>query len=131
MTFPLSANRIEKLDMDPVKKIDGYIWYNTVEKCYKTYVDEELQVFITDVQFEADIDALVQRSLIQHEFTVSFTDAYKVIIKHNKGQTHFNYNLYDTEENCNLSCSLEIINENEVSVDFVDPVTGYIFMYFE
>lgn len=131
MTFPLNANKIEQLELDPVKKINGYVWYNTVEQVYKTYVEGELQVFITDKTFEQDIDAMVQLALIKHEFTVTFADAYKVIIKHNKGIMNFNYNVFDLEENCNLACSLEILNENEVSIDFIDPVTGYIFMYFE
>ena len=131
MIFPLNANKFEKLDLDPVKKIDGYIWFNNVEKVYKTWVNEDLHVFITDKTFQEDIGGMVSDELAKHEFTVTFTDAYKVIIKHNKSNTHFNYSVFDTVDNCNLPCSLEIVSENEVSVDFVDPVTGYIYMYFE
>lgn len=131
MIFPLNANRFERLDLDPVKKIDGYIWFNNVEKVYKTWVNDDLHVFITDKTFQEDIGGMVAAELAKHEFTVTFTDAYKVIIKHNKANTHFNYNVFDTVENCNLPCSMEIVSENEVSVDFIDPVTGYIYMYFE
>lgn len=135
MILPLNINRVEQLEIDPQKKIDGYIWYNNVEKVYKTYIDQEAHIFITNKKFEADITDLVNNALSKHQskhqFTITFSDVYKVIIKHNKNTKHFNYNVFDLEENCNLSCSLEIINENEVAVEFVDSVTGYIFMYFE
>ncbi len=135
MILPLNINRVEQLEIDPQKKIDGYIWYNNVEQVYKTYIDQEAHIFITNKKFEADITDLVNNALskhqLKHQFTITFSDVYKVIIKHNKNTKHFNYNVFDLEENCNLSCSLEIINENEVAVEFVDPVTGYIFMYFE
>lgn len=138
MILPLNINRVEQLEIDPQKKIDGYIWYNNVEQVYKTYIDQEAHIFITNKKFEADIKKfeaditdLVNNTLSKHQFTITFSDVYKVIIKHNKNTKHFNYNVFDLEENCNLSCSLEIINENEVAVEFVDPVTGYIFMYFE
>ena len=142
MILPLNINRVEQLEIDPQKKIDGYIWYNNVEQVYKTYIDQEAHIFITNKKFEADIKKfeaditdLVNNALSKHQskhqFTITFSDVYKVIIKHNKNTKHFNYNVFDLEENCNLSCSLEIINENEVAVEFVDPVTGYIFMYFE
>jgi len=131
MILPLNINRVEQLEIDPQKKIDGYIWYNNVEQVYKTYIDQEAHIFITNKKFEADITDLVNNTLSKHQFTITFSDVYKVIIKHNKNTKHFNYNVFDLEENCNLSCSLEIINENEVAVEFVDPVTGYIFMYFE
>ncbi len=131
MILPLNINRVEQLEIDPQKKIDGYIWYNNVEQVYKTYIDQEAHIFITNKKFEAYITDLVNNVLSKHQFTITFSDVYKVIIKHNKNTKHFNYNVFDLEENCNLSCSLEIINENEVAVEFVDPVTGYIFMYFE
>lgn len=131
MILPLNINRVEQLEIDPQKKIDGYIWYNNVEQVYKTYIDQEAHIFITNKKFEAYITDLVNNALSKHQFTITFSDVYKVIIKHNKNTKHFNYNVFDLEENCNLSCSLEIINENEVAVEFVDPVTGYIFMYFE
>ena len=142
MILPLNINRVEQLEIDPQKKIDGYIWYNNVEQVYKTYIDQEAHIFITNKKFEADIKKFeaditdlvnnaLSKALSKHQFTITFSDVYKVIIKHNKNTKHFNYNVFDLEENCNLSCSLEIINENEVAVEFVDPVTGYIFMYFE
>lgn len=131
MIYPLSANKFEKLDLDPVKKVEGYIWFNNVEKVYKTWINETLHVFITDKTFQEDIGGMVSAELASHEFTVSFTDAYKVIIKHNKTGTNFNFTVYDSVENCNIPCSMEVVNDNEVSVDFVDPVTGHIYMYFE
>mgnify|MGYP004001413655 CR=1 FL=1 len=131
MIFPLNVNRVEQLDIDPVKKMNGYLWYNTVEKVYKSYVDDELQIFITDKSFAGDITGVLESAITNHEFSVGFTDTYKIIIKHNKGNTRFVYNLFDTEEQCNLHCSMEILNDNEVVIDFVDPVTGEIFMYFE
>lgn len=132
MIYPLNTNKIEKLDLDPINPLeDGYVWFNNIEKSFKSYVNGELQVFITDKSFQQDIGNLVEKELVQHEFTVTFNDAYRVIIKHNKGNRHFNYNVYDTDENCNLPCSLEILNDDEISVEFVDSVTGYIYMYFE
>ena len=97
----------------------------------KTSLDSTSNNYKDDLYFKADITDLVNNALSKHQFTITFSDVYKVIIKHNKNTKHFNYNVFDLEENCNLSCSLEIINENEVAVEFVDPVTGYIFMYFE
>lgn len=131
MIFPFGANKIEQLELDPEKIIEGFVWYNKVEKVYKTYIDGIAHVFVTDKAFEDLDNGIIAQALARHQFTVSFTDAYQVIIKHNKGKTNFNYNVYDAEENCNLACSVEIIDENEISVDFVDPVTGHIFMYFE
>jgi len=124
MIYPLNANKIEKLQLDPIKKINGYIWFNTVEKVFKTYIDNKLQIFITDKNIHTAL-------ILQHEFNVSFTEAFKIIITHNKNTKIFTYKLFDTIENCSLSVSMNIINENVVSIDFVDPVTGYIFMYFE
>jgi|LakMenEpi03Aug12_release.lakeMendotaPanAssembly.Ray.scaffolds.fasta_scaffold814786_2 hypothetical protein len=128
MIFPLNANKIEQLELDPEKVINGYIWYNTVEKVYKTWIDGVLNVFITDHTVNS---IMVDKLLLPHQFTISFSNAHSVIIKHNKKTKNFNYNVYDTIDNCNLYCSLEIIDENEVNIDFVDPVTGHIFMYFE
>jgi len=129
MIFPLNVNKIEQLEFDPQKKVNGYIWFNKVEKVYKTWIDGILNVFLTD--HNDSLSEFVENALGQHQFSISFIEAYSVIIRHNKNTNFFNYNVYDTEENCGLSCSLEIINANEVSVSFTDPVTGYIFMYFE
>ena len=131
MIFPLSANRIERLDVDPDKRIEGYIWYNNAEQVYKTWINNELNVIMTDKSFRDDISDLLGESLQKREFTVTFSDAYKVVIKHNKNQTHFTYSVYDSVEKCNLPCSIEIINDDEVNLEFIDPVTGHIYMYFE
>lgn len=130
MVYPFNANRIKQLELDPTKKIEGYVWYNTVEKVYKTWVDDQLQIFMTDAIFSENIGEIVDEQLANKKFSFTFDDAYSVIIKHNKGTKFFNYNLFDTNENCEIQSSVEILNENEVQVDFVDPVTGYIFMYF-
>ena len=131
MIFPLNANRIEKLDVDPDKRIEGYIWFNNAEKVYKTWINNELNVFMTNMTFSQDVTYLVADALIKKEFTVSFSDAYRVVIKHNKNQTNFTYSVYDSIEKCNLPASVEIISADEVNLEFVDPVTGYIYMYFE
>ena len=131
MVFPFNANKVEQLELDPTKQINGYIWFNTVEKVYKTWVDGQLQIFLTDAAFDSNISELVDDALERHQFTITFADAYSVIVKHNKNSTFFNYNLFDTELNSNLSASLEIIDNNEVKLDFIDPVTGYLFMYFQ
>lgn len=131
MIFPMNANRIERLDVDPDRRIDGYIWYNNVDRVYKTWINNELHVFMTNLTFSEDMSALVAEALIAKEFTVTFSDAYRIVIKHNKNQTNFTYSVFDTVEKCSLPAALEIIDENEVFLEFVDPVTGYIYMYFE
>lgn len=131
MIFPLNANRIEKLDLDPVKKIEGYIWYNNIEKVYKTWINNELHVFITGKTTKATMSGLITSEIARHEFTVTFENAYRLVINHNKDTKQFNFTVFDAIENCNIPCSLEIIDENEVSLDFVEPLTGHIYMYFE
>lgn len=131
MIFPLNANKIEQLEIDPIKKINGYIWFNSVEKVYKTYVDGEIHIFITDKSFNDSDNSIITLTLLSHQFTVTFADAYKVIIKHNKSSSNFNYSLYDAVDKNTISCTLTIVDDNEVFVEFVEPVTGSIFMYFE
>ena len=72
MILPLNINRVEQLEIDPQKKIDGYIWYNNVEQVYKTYIDQEAHIFITNKKFEADITDLVNNALSKHQFTITF-----------------------------------------------------------
>ncbi len=131
MIFPLSANRIERLDVDPDKRIEGYIWYNNAEQVFKTWINNQLNVIMTNRTFEDDISDLLGEALTKREFTVAFTDAYKIVIKHNKNQRNFTYSVFDDIENCYLPCAVEIIDENEVNLEFLDPVTGHIYMYFE
>jgi DNA-dependent RNA polymerase auxiliary subunit epsilon len=131
MVYPFVANKIEQLELDPVKKIDGYVWYNTVEKVYKTWVGDDLQIFITDAIFANNVDELVQQSLDERQFTVGFENAYSINVKHNRGTEHFVYSLFDSVEKTQLNVQMEILNENEVKIEFVDPVTGNLFMYFQ
>lgn len=131
MVYPFVANKVEQLELDPVKKIDGYIWYNTVEKVYKTWIGDTIHIFLTDFNFGQNINDLIQDKLDIKQFTVSFKEVYSLVIKHNKNSHFFNYTILDTNENTQIHSSLEIINDNEVKVDFVDPVTGHIFMYFQ
>jgi hypothetical protein len=131
MIFPLNANKIESLDLDPIKKIEGYIWYNNVEKAYKTWINNELSIFITAKTFKDDIGKFLDEELFKHEFIVSMSDVYKVNIKHNKNNNNFNYTIFDSLENCAVNASAQIISDNEVSFEFVDPLTGHIYMYFQ
>ena len=87
MIFPLNANKIESLDLDPIKKIEGYIWYNNVEKVYKTWINNELSIFITAKTFKDDIGKFLDEELFKHEFIVSMSDVYKVNIKQAVRQT--------------------------------------------
>ena len=102
MIFPLNMNKVEQLYFDPAKKINGYIWFNKVEKVYKTWVDDELNVFVTDKSLESL--PILDNAISTHQFTVAFEEAYRVIIKHNKNTLFFNYSVYDEDENCNLPC---------------------------
>ena len=131
MVFPIEANKIERVDVDPEKRIDGYIWFNNSEKVFKTWINDELNVFITNMSFGDNISDLLGIALHQREFTVSFTDTYKVVIKHNKGHSRFTFSVYDSVEKCNLAAAVEVISDDEVILDFLDPVTGHIYMYFE
>jgi len=130
MLYPLNSNTIEQLEIDPDKKINGYIWFNKVEKVYKTWVDGKLHVFLTDNSLEFSVGAEIESILNHHQFTVSFSKVFELIIKHDKQTTNFNYNVYDDIEKCNLPCGVEILNENEIKIEFVEAVTGYIFMQF-
>ena len=127
MIYPFETNKIEQLDFDPDKKINGYIWYNTVEKVYKTWVDGKLEIFITDKNLSVNIDNLIN----DKQFTIGFEDAYSIYIKHNKNSKNFVYSIFDSNTNNQLNVQMEILNENEVRVDFVDPVSGSLFMKFQ
>jgi len=131
MIYPFNINTVEQLDLDPTKQINGYIWYNTVEKVYKSWNDGILQVFLTDLSFQDNITDYVESSLKNHTFKFTFDSTYAIIIRHNKNTHFFNYNVFDTELNSGIQASMSIIDENEVKLEFIDPVTGYLFMYFE
>lgn len=131
MIYPFVANKVEQLELDPTKKINGYVWYNTIEKVYKTWVDDKIQIFITDSNFEDDITEMIETILGNKKFTFTFTEVYGVTIRHNKGSKNFVYKLFDTVDNVELPLQMEILNDNEVKIDFVDPVSGYIVLFFE
>lgn len=131
MLYPLVANKIEQLDIDPLKAVEGYVWYNRAEGVYKCYINNEINIFITDLVFVNNIQPLINAAVSQHEYTVSFENSNKIIIKHNKGKINFSYTVFDDDEQCTLACSMKLIDENELHIDFMDPVTGRIYMYFE
>lgn len=131
MIHPFTTNKIEQLELDPSKKINGLMWYNTVEKVYKTYIDDNLQIFITDTILFDNMGSNIGEELAKKEFTVTFDAVFSVVVKHNKQSTFFNYNIYDSIEKTTLATSVEILNENEIRFDFVEAVTGHVFMYFQ
>ena len=131
MVYPFVTNKIEQLDFDPDKKINGYVWYNTVEKVYKTWVDENLEIFITDKILSNNMDELIEEKLDKRQFSIGFENVYSIIVKHNKNTKNFVYSVFDSIDNNQLNVQMEILNENEVKVDFVDPVSGSLFMNFQ
>lgn len=131
MVYPFVANKVEQLELDPTKKIDGYVWYNTVEKVYKTWVGDDIQIFITDFSFANNVDEMVQSTLDSKQFVVSFEEAYSVTIKHNKSSYHFVYSLFDSVTNEQIHTQMEILNDNEVKIDFIDPVSAKMYMLFQ
>lgn len=131
MIHPFTTNKIEQLELDPIKRINGLIWYNTVEKVYKTYIEDKLQIFITDNILFDNIGSNIGEELAKKEFTVSFDSVYSVIVKHNKDSEFFNYTIYDAVEKTTLHTSVEILNTNEIRFDFVEAVTGHLYMYFQ
>jgi len=131
MKYPFNMNMVEQLELDPVKPINGYVWFNKVEKVYKTWIDGTIQVFLTDAIIGDNIDTHIKDTLTSHQIIITFTNSQSVIIKHNKGTRNFIYNVFDDDLNINLPVSIEIFDDNEVRLDFVDPVTGHIFMQFQ
>ena len=131
MMLPFSANKIEQLDTDPVKKINGYVWFNTVEKVFKTWIDDELHVFITsDITNVRNIDEIVYEIINKKQFYINFENTYSITIQHNRNSKHFIYSIFDSNNNTQINAQMEILNENEVRVEFVDPISGNLFMYF-
>lgn len=130
MVYPFNTNMIEQLAIDPIKKVNGMVWFNTTDKVYKAAIDDEFHVLLTDKSFVTQVDALVAGAFTNTQFTIDFDSASVIIVKHNKNSVHFNYNMVDTNTNETINTSLEIIDENEVRIDLVDPVTGSLFMYF-
>lgn len=130
MVYPFNTNTIEQLSLDPKKKINGMIWFNTTDKVYKAYIDETLHVFLTDNSFITQIDELVNLVFKNNQFAIDFDTASTVIVKHNKGSRFFNYQLTEAETADTILTSLSIVDENEVRIDFVDPISGTLFMHF-
>ena len=130
MVYPFNTNMIEQLSIDPVKKVNGMVWFNTTDKVYKSYIDADLHVLLTDKSFVTQVDVLVAQSFANTQFTINFISASSIIVKHNKNSINFNYTLMDTEFNETINASISIIDENEVKIDLVDPITGSLFMYF-
>lgn len=131
MIHPLQTNTVEQVDIDPDKKLNGYIWFNRVEKVYKTWVDGVLNVFLTNENLKTEVSTELSKIVKERQFTISFSEVLQVIIKHDKNTYNFNYTVFDDKENVSLPCSIEFINANEIQLEFVDPVTGRIFLYFE
>jgi hypothetical protein len=130
MVYPFNTNKIEQLSIDPVKMIDGCIWFNTTDLVYKAYIDNTLHVFMTDKSFSADLETMVEEAIKSKHFVIEFTDANSIIIAHNKDSHHFNYQLLDTINNTTILTSIEIIDENTVKIDLVDSITGSLYMHF-
>lgn len=135
MILPFNANKIEQLVLDPVdpsKKVDGYIWFNKTEHSFKTYIEGAIHVFLTDVSFTQDMQALIDIAVnaLKNEYLVTFVNVTKIIIKHNKNNINFTYTVVDEIEKCTLPCALTIIDPNEFHIELVDHVTGKLYMYF-
>ena len=130
MVYPFNTNTIEKLVSDPIKMIDGCVWFNTTDLTYKAYIDGTLHVFLTDKSFATDVEHIVVEALNDKYFVVEFTEADSLIVTHNKNTRFFNYQLIDTISNTTIITSLEIVNENEVRIDLVDSISGTLFMHF-
>jgi hypothetical protein len=121
---------IEQLAIDPTKMSNGLIWFNTTDRVYKAFIDEELHVFLTDKSFVTQVDELVDQSFKNSQFVVNFIDASSIIIKHNKNSRFFNYQLVSTDTDSTILTTLQIIDDNEVRLDLVDPLSGSLFMHF-
>lgn len=131
MVLPFNANKIEQLVVDPLRATEGYIWFNKTEQVYKTYLSGVINIFLTDLLFIESVVPYVDRAVATHQYSISFLNVKRIILKHNRGKTNCTYMVFDEEEQCTLNCSIVPIDENEIQIDFVDFVTGRIFMYFE
>ena len=133
MVYPFNTNKIEKLALDPIKQIDGIVWFNTSEQVYKSYVNGELNIFITDKTLEDEIQTVVDAAFLargNNKFILSFTDTTSLIVKHNKESVNFTYQLFDSETNTTVMATMEIIDENEIKIDFIDSFSGRLFLQF-
>ena len=130
MVYPFNTNMIEQLALDPIKMINGCVWFNTTDLVYKAYIDDTLHIFMTDKSFIAELDTLVEEAFENKQFVIEFIEADSLVISHNKDTRFFNYQLIDTETNTTVLTSIEIIDENQVRIDLVDSVTGTLFMHF-
>jgi len=128
MTFPFNTNSIEQVEIDPQNLYEGIIWYNSVEKVYKTWANNTIQIFLTDSAFA---DNVVKSLLENTKFTLTFTDSNSLIVKHNKNTNFFTYQIFDSTLNETVHASIEIIDSNEIRIDFADILSGHLFMSFQ
>jgi len=131
MKYPFNINKVEQLEFDPSVQENGFVWYNTTEKVFKSWRDNEIQIFLTNLSLQDSLNEYIDESISQHSFKFTFEDVYTINIRHNKNTIFFNYNIFDSNLNSMVNSSISIIDENEITVEFIDPVTGYIFIYFE
>ena len=131
MKFPFNINKVEQLEFDPVVQENGFVWYNTTEKVFKSWRDNEIQIFLTDITLQDGLNEYIDESISQHSFKFAFEEVYTINIRHNKDTIFFNYNIFDSNLNSMINSSVSIIDENEIIVEFIDPVSAYIFIYFE
>jgi len=130
MVYPFNTNKIEQLSIDPIKMINGCIWFNTTDLVYKAYIDDTLHVFMTDKSFEMNLGTLVDAARKTKQFVIEFTEANSIVVTHNKGTRYFNYQLLDADTNTTILASIEIIDDNEVKIDLVDSISGTLYMHF-
>ena len=126
--LPFDVSKIESVSEDPIKTPDGHIWYNTTEGVYKGKAAGAIEVFLTssnlyDLVFNADREA--------RTFNISFNEILTLYVRHNRATTKFVYSIYDSELGQTIPATASILDENELKIDFVDPVTGNIFIAFE
>jgi hypothetical protein len=131
MKYPFNINSVEKVNIDPTNIQDGVVWYNITEQVYKCWSNNKIDIFLTESMLDSNLDTYVYNAISSHTFKFTFSSVYTINIRHNMDTISFNYTIYDKELNTTLQSSVEIIDSNEIKIDFVDEVTGDIFIYFE
>ena len=130
MLAPFNFNTLEQLDFDPEFKRDGLIWFNKSEGLIKTYIHDELNIIATDKALEQTVEQTILNVMNRQQFTIMFNDVMAINVLHGKNNEYFNFSLYDIDAKQHIHAQPTILNPNEIRFEFVDSVSGKLFLSF-
>jgi hypothetical protein len=128
--LPLQINKIEILSSDPEIKKPGLIWFNKSENVIKFYDGDFVAILLTNNSFKDEISDLVDEKIEKTFFKFKFDDSKMIKIKHDFDTRLFYISVFDEKENSIISATANIIDENNIEIEFVENISGYILINF-